>query len=134
VGRLSVTTNVGNIEAESLTCYSADIETLYVYIGIGALKAKEIEIGDVFGDVHLGLPVCQNTEIETRKGNVTLYLWGDVCALIGFDTQKGILLTERKYEQKDGRYLFKIKGNQSVAQNAPTPILIKTDSGNLYVR
>ena len=133
-GELSVETNVGNVEAESVVCYSADIETLHGYIGIGSLTAKEIELENVFGEVHLGLPVCQHTEIETKKGNVTLYLWGDVCASIGFETQKGILQTERKYEQKDGRYLFRTRGNQSVAQALPTPILIRTVSGNLYVR
>lgn len=134
LGALSVETDAGSIEAESLVCRRVDVETNRGHIGMGTLRADEAEIENFFGDIHLGAPLCQSAEIETGKGDVTLFLRGDVCALIGFETQKGNLKTDRKYEQKDGRYLFGVNDSQNVTQTAPTPIFIKTESGDLFVR
>ncbi|MBQ8342632.1 MAG: DUF4097 family beta strand repeat protein [Clostridia bacterium] len=132
-GELSVETDTGCVEAERILCKSADIETHSGYIGIGALTADRAKLDSVSGEIHLGIPTCQNTEIETKNGNVTLYLQGDVCALIGFETQKGVLQTQRKYERKGQDYFFAFDG-QNTVQGSPAKISVETESGNLRIQ
>ena len=132
LGKLSIETDTGCIEAESIRCQSAEIETNSGYIGVGLLTAEKLELDSVSGEIHLGLPSCQNTEIETKNGNVTLYLQGGICALIDFETQKGVLQTQRKYERKGQEYFFSVDDN--AAQVEPVKILVETDSGNLRVQ
>ena len=134
IGNLSIETDTGCIEAESILCKNADIETQSGYIGMGALTADKIELDSASGEIHLGIPTCQSTEIETKNGNVTLYLQGSVCALIGFETQRGVLQTERKYERKEDGYLFVLEEKKEGAQVSPVKILVETESGNLRVQ
>ena len=132
LGNLSVETNTGCIEGERILCQRAELETDSGYIGVGALTAPQVEVESLSGDIHLVAPICQNTEIETKNGNVTLYLQGDVSALIGFETQKGTLKTERKYERKGKDYFFAFDG-QNTVQASIIKIVVETDSGNLCV-
>lgn len=133
-GRLSVKTDRGCIEAESLRCQKAEIETQSGYIGVGSLMADNLEVNGKEGEIHLGIPVCPISEIETGKGNVTLYLQGDVSAFIEFESQKGVLQTERKYEEKAGGYLFFLQERKEEMQAPVVRIIVDTESGNLRVQ
>lgn len=133
-GRLSVKTDRGCIEAESLRCQKAEIETQSGYIGVGSLMADKLEVNGKEGEIHLGIPVCPISEIETGKGNVTLYLQGDVSAFIEFESKKGVLQTECKYEEKAGGYLFFLQERKEEMQAPVVRIIVDTESGNLRVQ
>ncbi len=134
IGNLSIKTDTGSVEAESIRCQRAEIETESGYIGVGALTADGLELGSASGEIHLGIPTCQSTEIETKTGNVTVYLRGDVCALIDFETKRGVLQTERRYERKENGYLFVLDEKKEGAQTNPVKILVETENGNLRVQ
>lgn len=133
-GELSVETESGCVEAESLVCKSADIETHGGYIGIGALTADKTELDSVSGDIHLNVPCCRDVEIETKNGHVSLYLQGDVSALIDFETRTGELQTERQYERQGKWYLFPATEIKEGAQGASVRITVETEKGNLRVQ
>ncbi len=134
VKSLDVKTEKGCVEGESIVCQRAEIETDSGYIGIGALTAEQIEIDSDSGDVHVGLPNCREGKIETENGNVTLYLQGDVCALIKFESERGKLLTDRYYEEKEGVYFFKQEREEMLNETSSIPLLVKTEKGNLRVQ
>ena len=134
VKSLAVKTENGCVEGESIVCQQAEIETANGYIGIGGLTAERVAITNVSGDVHLGLPNCQDGKIKTQEGNVALYLQGDVCALIDFESDTGKLLTEQKYEETERGFLFGHKRVESTEQTTLSTLFVETQSGNLHVQ
>lgn len=126
-GDLEIRTDTGCIEGENILCKGAKIQTSSGYIGVGLLAADDIQIFSVSGDIHLGAPSGFNSKIKTADGDVTLYLWGDVYALIDFTTQSGQLKTERKYVCEENKYLFLAEGEEL------RKISVETGSGHLRI-
>ena len=126
-GDLEICTDTGCIEGENILCENAKIQTNSGYIGVGLLTVDEMEVSSVSGDIHLGAPNGLNSKIKTLDGDVTLYLWGDVYALIDFKTQSGELKTERKYVSKEDKYLLLAVGQEL------RKISVETTSGHLRI-
>ena len=133
-GVLSVETDRGCVEVESIRAQRAEIETQSGYIGVGSLAADTLEVNGKTGEIHLGISACPLTQIQTEKGNVTLYLQGDVSALIAFESEKGVLQTERKYEEKEDGYLFVLNERKEEPQPSVVRVAVDTQSGNLRVQ
>lgn len=132
-GALWVETDGGCIEMESVLCTSAEIKTNGGYIGVGSLTAERLSIENAVGEIHMVVPDCKNCEIETQEGDVTLYLLGDVSALIAFETKSGTLQTERKYQKKENGYWFATSDKKEDFV-ASSRISVRTERGVLRVR
>lgn len=132
VGNFSLETHSGDFSAERLTCRRAEVETTDGDVRIGELLAKSCSIESKLGEITVGLTGGTDGEIETGKGNISLYPHG-VCLQVDFQTRSGKLITEKEYEKTGNRYTFDCPSVGTRQNGKLCSMEVETLSGNLFI-